>query len=185
MVRKYVDQQTGRERGANADVVESVRLWVDVGNALSNAGMEDDAIAVFKATLEYAREKFTLRLTLARIYMNKGNYKEAINEYLLAIGSRPLRLNLWMKLCEAYLAADNIDGGIAECRANLTTNNPACCFALSRLYVAKRDYQGAIATQQMLFTQINKNFRVLGQSAFYTWVQSTLDAMCGETKPEW
>lgn len=181
MVRKYVVQPGGFSRLIGfkpPDVMTSARLWADVAKKLLIAGQEDEAIAVFKATLQYAPEKFILRTKLARIYMKKERYNEAILEYKAAIETRPTCFRLWKEFCDSYLAMGKIDDAIEACEKT-AADNPASCLVLGNLYVAKRDFQRAIATQRLLFEGCNPNLADYVLSAFSaTPEQLAVEDMC-------
>lgn len=87
--------KTGTERNltvARASVSDDPRSLWNLGNALRQAGQNDEALKTFVDFLNKSQsdeEKYIVRLRLAEIYFERKEFAKALDETRYAIGTRP------------------------------------------------------------------------------------------------
>jgi tetratricopeptide (TPR) repeat protein len=120
-----------------------------------------DEFALCKAAIEVRPDSVAIRKCLADLYLEKGDYKDAILQFMVAIQGRPFDFRLWHDLSEAYISASDLDGAIEVCKEGLakypTSLSPL--MVLGNLYAAQSRFTDAVAVQKMLIRFITKHLK--------------------------
>jgi tetratricopeptide (TPR) repeat protein len=90
---------------------------------------------------------------IARIYLNQGNYGQAINTYAGKIDDAPLCLRLWHGLFAIQVATTGLERAITIANQYIKKNptNPCPDLALTTLYAAQGDYTTALRVYTEIF----------------------------------
>ncbi len=118
----------------------------DLGIALLECGKTEDAIKVFRAGLEQARDSWRMRLGLGSALYIAGRYEDAAAALLEAAQRRPAAPVIYVLLAKAYESAPALQSQIAtaiETRVRQGEKDASVYLAYGDLLYSRREFANA------------------------------------------
>lgn len=126
--------------GERAEVnTDNLRLWVDYGNQLRQAGRIEDAKKAYRHALSLRPDNLALQNNLAILALESGDTREAIMRYRAILGRNPKLPDVWLNLGVAYANADQI-ARAREAWQNVLKYDPG--HTTAKEYIAKYAQEG-------------------------------------------
>jgi tetratricopeptide (TPR) repeat protein len=119
-----------------------------------------DEFALCKAAIEVLPDSVAIRKCLADLYLEKGDYQDAILQFMVAIQGRRFDFRLWHDLSEAVISAYDLDVAIEVCREGMAEypTSPSPLMVLGNLYAAQSRFTDAVAIQKMLISFLTRHY---------------------------
>jgi tetratricopeptide (TPR) repeat protein len=157
MVRRYITDQNWTFPFHH----EPNDVWWKLAETLEAKHLYHEAILLYKTAIEISPDSVAFRKGLSDLYLTKGDHREALYQYDVAIERRPLDFWLWHYLCEACISMNNVDGAIMVCKKRMGKypTSPSLLLVLGNLYAAKSFFGEAVKVQRELFDGVLKEHR--------------------------